>query len=302
MATRFATLIRDSGSTTNLRAWAQFVEDTLVTTGGWVVTTDTGQTAPGSLVGTATANAKQGFRIYRMNDSLQATAPVFMRIDFGTGGSGAIAAFWVTIGTGSDGAGNITGFLWNGGASAAATVLNSAGGSISGLLNSYGSAANNRVSLGLFVSNVNTYHLVFTLERTKDATGADTSSGLLAVYIGNLGGTGVVDASRYIRCTPGAQATAETGLSYALTMQNPTQSFGGFIGAAAVIHFRGIAQQPGTNVMIVNQADVGPEGSFSMSLYGATRTYQQLNAITPSKATIGGSGSDTNARVCIRYD
>lgn len=56
------------------------------------------------------AGVSGGYKIYRFNDVLQATAPIFIRFDFGTDSGGAnIPQIWVQIGTGTDGAGTLTG-------------------------------------------------------------------------------------------------------------------------------------------------------------------------------------------------
>ena len=180
-----ALLIRTAAPTRVFQAWTQFIEDLLVTTGRWVVTADTGQTLPSALVAPTSANQKRGYRIYRMSDALQATSPVFMRFDFGSAGAVALPGIWFTIGTGSDGSGNITGIVFNGGANVSPnTGCNSGGsGGASLVTNSYGSAASNRVSWGMFVNGGSAIWIwVFALERTKDSTGSDTGLGLLLVY------------------------------------------------------------------------------------------------------------------------
>jgi len=299
MATRFSsTLLADNAADANFRAWAQFIEDTLVTTGGWLVTSDSGQTLPSALVHPTTTSQKMGYRVYQMNDALQATVPVFMRIDFGSSsGTAAAPAIWVTVGTGSNGSGTITGIMMN------AVQMNSAGNS-SQANNSYGSAAPNRVAIALFCQNVTGIRLVFTLERSKDVNGNDTGAGLLCIY--NSTATWL-ESSRYLNyATAGVvQPSVELGLSYVLTTQNPSQSFApGDIGVAVVSCIRGVAQQPGLNVMIVPSGDVGDQGQFSMNIYGAAHTYQQISSqCVVQKALCNANRlADNNARACIRYD
>lgn len=301
MATLFsATLIRDSSTAARIQAWAQFVEDTLVTTGGWVVTADTGQTLPSALAACTGISQKKGYRIYRMNDALQATAPVFMRLDFGCGGNINTAGFWVTIGGGSDGAGNITNVYWNGGLSSNPNVMNNTTG-VSGAVNSYGSASTSRASIAMFVGTSSGFHVVFCIERTKNASGADTGAGLLLVYTGGVSAS-YIETSRYIILVGGPQPLAETALSYILTQQNPTQSFGGDIGVAVISHFKGPAQQPGLNFLVVNSADFGAESSFITNLYGSNHTYQHLNALPLQKVLVGTTISDAGSRCAIRYE
>jgi hypothetical protein len=299
MATRFSSIIPDCSTDANFRPIVQFIEDTLVTTGGWVVTSDTGQATLSTITHPTVANTKQGYRIYRMADSLQSTNPVFMRLDFGGSANPVVFGMWVTIGTGSNGSGTITGIAWNGGASATPNVANS--GNSASAQNAYGSASTNRACIAIgIMGSVSNCQTVFTIERSKDSSGNDTGDGLLLCY--NLITT-TLNQSRYIILAGGTQPTAE-GLSYVLTARNPSETFApGDIGVGIVVPMKGVAQQPGMNVMIVNSSDVGAQGSFSMTVYGATHTYQHLDAmILPQKATAGSAVNDSNARVCIRYE
>jgi len=54
------------------------------------------------------ANTFQGFEVYRLNDALQATAPLFFKFEYGSSPSSAIR---LTIGKSVDGSGNIGGVL-----------------------------------------------------------------------------------------------------------------------------------------------------------------------------------------------
>ena len=95
----------------SFRAWGSVVDATF-TTFGWVRASDTGQVDWGTVGGSYGNNVSLGYSIFRMSDSLQGSYPVFLKIEYGTGGSGTInACIWITLGTGSDGAGNITGAL-----------------------------------------------------------------------------------------------------------------------------------------------------------------------------------------------
>lgn len=75
---------------------------------GLIKTADTGQINFATVVkpGASTAG---GYEIYRFNDSMQATAPIFFKIEYGTGGNTSIPSIWLTVGSGSNGLGTITG-------------------------------------------------------------------------------------------------------------------------------------------------------------------------------------------------
>jgi hypothetical protein len=75
---------------------------------GLVNTADTGQIDWVTVVRAGT-NANAGYEIWRMADAMQGTAPVFFRIDYGTGGNTSSPRIQITVGTGTNGAGTITG-------------------------------------------------------------------------------------------------------------------------------------------------------------------------------------------------
>lgn len=313
MATLFSsTLVSDITTDARFRANAQFIEDTIVTTGQWLLSTESGDTAPASLVHPTAVNIKKGFRVYKTNDGL---TQIYMRVDYGssTATSGNGLGLWITLGTGSDGAGTITGKIFDGGAFTNATVAsaNVSAGGVTGAVNSYGSADTGRLQLGLFISSTVANIIAFSLERTKDSSGADTSDGiLLACTTGGVSSiwgispiSSCMDASAYRVVAGGTQPTPEWGLSYTLTRLDPSETFGGDIGLGMLQYFKGQSVQPGVGVATVKQSDVSAGGSFSASLYGSSRTYQHLNSLLPCRPT-GANSATANAieRIVIRYD
>lgn len=301
MATRVSTTLHPDCSTDlNFRAWTQFIEDTLVATGGWSVTSDTGQTVPSTMAHPTGNNQAVGYRIYTMSDSLQSTAPVFMKVEYGQSPfAGSIPGTWITIGTGSNGSGTITGVMMA--RTLVGPVTNFSDPAF--ITNSYGSAASNRAGWGLFIQTSQSCVMCFSIERSKNALGADTGDGLLLLYTGAV--RPALETSRYLSYQIAVQPAIEQGLSYILTSSNPTQTLGGDIGLGVISHFRGIAQQPGTNMVIVNSGDVGGQGSFTATIYGLARTYQQLDSrLPPGQATTNNTGSneDANRRCCMRFD
>ena len=112
--------------------------------------------------------------IYRLNDSLQATHPIFIRFDLGNSGYGYLHIA-ITIGKGEDGAGNITSVIFpktevmgapGQGTSIQNCYLSDCGGS--GLCLSLSPAVN---SPGYIV-----------IERARDSAGNALGEGLMVVY------------------------------------------------------------------------------------------------------------------------
>lgn len=91
---------------TQLGAAVQEILD-LLSTAGFVQTADSGQIDPGTVVGAA--GAISGYSVHRMNDSLQSIAPVFFKLVYGYGNSAGKLRVDIQFGTGTDGAGTLTG-------------------------------------------------------------------------------------------------------------------------------------------------------------------------------------------------
>lgn len=77
---------------------------------GLVQTTDTGQVS-WTTVGSGAAPGVSvliGYEIYKFNDTLQATAPVFIRVEYRTTATTALGYLQISVGRGTNGAGTLT--------------------------------------------------------------------------------------------------------------------------------------------------------------------------------------------------
>lgn len=157
--------------------------------GGVVKTADTGQIDWSTVNVPSSNNVAAGYEIRRLSDGLQGTSPIYIKFEFGRGNGTPIMGLWVSFGTGSDGAGNLTGvrlarFLYE----------------MSGAQGTYQLSAYADPS-GFWImahrSVVSSSHL-FLAERTTDAERNPTTQGIN--YIFNGGPAGIV-ASRHISNT-----------------------------------------------------------------------------------------------------
>lgn len=91
------------------QAWCQTIETAILASGFLEVAPDTGQLN----LATATrplAGAYSGYRIYRGKDSVQATRPIYIKVEYGAGSGGVDRpSIRRTVGTGTNGAGTLTG-------------------------------------------------------------------------------------------------------------------------------------------------------------------------------------------------
>lgn len=100
---------------------------TELTAVGLTQTADTGQINPATVALPGSANTIAGSQIWRFNDTLQATSPVFLKIEYGTGGAiTTVPLIILSIGQGSNGSGTLTGTVSARVACTAGNALNSA--------------------------------------------------------------------------------------------------------------------------------------------------------------------------------
>jgi hypothetical protein len=301
VATQFSnTLFPSNAADANFRAWVQFIHDLFTVTGGWVQTGDTGQANPATISTGAvtTANTKFGYIIYRMDDALQATAPVFVRVDFGNGVAISAPGMWFTIGTGSDGSGNITTPRFTPLASA---TIGAGTASTTGTHTSYGSADTNRICAGLFnLSGQPTRVAAFNLERTHDANGNDTDYGLIFNHGAAATPTQRFLLSNVIVMGSAPQPPQDSGLNYILPSEDPG-TFGADIGVGIHIPIAGLALYPAKGAGCVKLSSFAVDGSFPMTLYGSSITYIVL--ATGVRSGINTTGTvDPSVRAIVRFD
>lgn len=90
------------------RAWVAEIINALTSTLTLTQTTDTGQINTTTVTRPA-ANTAAGYSIFRFNDTLQATSPVFIKLEYGCNSSTTGVQMWISVGTGSNGSGTLTG-------------------------------------------------------------------------------------------------------------------------------------------------------------------------------------------------
>jgi len=274
-----------AGSGTAIRAWVQKVHDALVAI-GMVQTSDTGQANISTLVAPSAAGTAAGYEIWRFNDTLQATAPVFFKLEYGSGSAGASPQMWITVGKGTDGAGNITNVLF-------ARQTGISGGSTSGNPSGTGTgyaASGDGCCIALLPfaeGHTGRYQPGFILERSRTDQGTATADALVLVT------TGIYNS------LPGSQASAASyqAVNYADTsktssgvlpvlvpamvngtaLATSTSVASGSIGPVWpwIIFVPGIAPFQCLTGMSFSAGDA-PSGTFSLYVLGQTRTYRAI--------------------------
>ena len=144
--------------------------------------TQTGEINLATVLKPSTSGASQGFEVYRFNDSLQATAPIFFKIEYGSSSSATSLAVWLTVGKGVDGSGNLTSIMLD---RQIVFFMNSASSSF---YNSYiGSGDGSCLVFSLFPSapgSMTGQGSYCVVERSRDDSGNPTAAGVFRQYSG----------------------------------------------------------------------------------------------------------------------
>lgn len=147
---------------------------------GFVQTADTGQINPATVAAPAATNTSAGYEIWRFADTLQATVPIFFKVEYGTGSAVNIPAIWITVGSGSNGTGGLT-------------------GQVGSRMNSQSNAAKAAgVQLPLYMSstdlsdltiafnvdvNTTSFGSLWHISRPRDHNGAPTNEGVYCAWL-----------------------------------------------------------------------------------------------------------------------
>lgn len=283
-----------NSSDANFRAWGSYISARLAAV-GLVQTSDTGQINWTTVTTPAGVSTYSGYEIWRFNDALQATAPVFIKIEYGEGANVDGPAVRVRFSSGSDGAGNLTG---NVSTPRIAQCVTQASACLV-----YGSGDTNRFVIAAGILAASFKGLCFSFERMKDATGADTAEGVMwcASANGNASSTSAAQQSTLWNSAVGDYGLVEDDLMALFpsgtTMKTITQTM-----VQPIFHNKGVYTNPQLNLVGYYTADITPFNTFSAYMYGVAHTYLALHdANWATAAAFQGAGGGTEA-VAIRYE
>lgn len=258
----WSTRIRHDSDAT-FREWGSEL-NTKMAAAGLVQTSDTGQ-INWSTVTRAGTNSNAGYEIWRFDDSVQSTAPIFIRIDYGTGSNASGPRTQFSVGTGTDGAGTLTGTAL---ATAVSTSTSNVAQTSDAVRNSYCCHTDGFFGLVWKVGASTNTESMFLVSRTVDSSGDPDGAGALIVW-SNASSSAAQSLSF-------ASAAAYTRRNTSQTMQilnwpmTPSASLVGSDFQAAVAWTITPRVQPvmGFCGVVVSEFSVG--NTFSCTLVGST--------------------------------
>lgn len=286
MSLAVATAITPTNATdAQFRAWGSAIGVKLLAM-GLIQTPDTGQINWTTVLAPLSANQVQGYEVFRFNDALQATAPVFIKLEYGSGNATANPAIWVSLGAGSNGAGSLTGIL----SARQSVVCNAAAGPIT----AFWSGDTNRFAF-CFQGTAAAATLLIALERSVDTTGALTGE---AVLIGLQSGSTI--AQRAWNCATGPYSAFETSWGAMGGQAAPFGTSGTQVACYPVFYNKGVFMPYALNLFAYVDATIGANVPITFPVYGTPHTYMPLGAAaitTTLMRTAAGTSS-----MMMRYD
>ena len=170
------TTLPRSNSNAEFQAWGKQISDAIANC-GFIKQSDAnvGTQIDWATVAKPSATFQyRGYEIYAFDDAMQATTPIFFKIEYGSGTAITNPALLLTVGSGANGSGNVTGNTsgvpgvgaWATSTSGAANII------------SYYSGSNNRFCMIFGSGGTVQNRMHWGMERTLDSAGAVTSDGL----------------------------------------------------------------------------------------------------------------------------
>lgn len=302
MATAAATLDKSATPTdSEVQAWLGLILDNMEA-GGIEQTEDTGQLDPDTVTYPGTNNQSIGYQIRKFTDPLASTNPVFIKFEFERGSQAAYIRMVLTIGTGSDGSGNITGIFFERNqpnrTAANGVWVSTATGYVSKACTKGG---NSHVHVIGERSGSNGY--LFSIERTRNVDGSVNGDGLL--IIGRYGGGGGNWFS-LIKSDGVHPPVDNTGGCLPPDDQTTGQHADGDCAIYPCFLFGfGETVMPSNNLVGIFTADKSEQSTFTASMYGVSQTMYVLPGSGSSPLAFNmarGGPSSSNFTTAMIYE
>lgn len=305
-------IVCDNSTAANFVAWASPISN-FFRTAGWTNTTDTGQlngAGAGNWAGVTTIPAANSgyYEIFQPGDGLTA---FYVKVEYGNFGNSSATnspGVRTTVGTGTNGAGTLTGFVTTsfgrGGIVTAPSTTTTYECNFSG--------DSGRIHIMMWRNAPNNVGIAFSIERSVNSSGTYTGTHVTSsvmFYGGNTAswnGTGQQSILFGVGVAPLVTAPGTTSpnggfpcrLRLAGSSSGPSGAFNGSIPLDTAAPYVGYWDYPLTGIGIGQATDYADGVTFTVTLYGSTRTYVAAN----SGAFQWCAPNTGVGTFCMRYD
>jgi hypothetical protein len=302
-------LVNDSSTVANFKSWASALSN-FVRTAGWTNTADTGQlngAGGGTWSGVTTVPGSGAFyyEIFQPGDGL---TNFYLKLEYGNGsGSTNSPTVRVTLGTGTNGAGTLTGFVTT------ATVAAPASYGPPSTTTTYEcdfSGDSGRLSILLW-RNAGTGAQIFAVQRSLNASGTPTGTYATVLTAGFTNNTGTPGQTGYMQtlyfaigpCTPFLnrfQSGSFSGWPARYLAWPGSSAFNGQIPVDFICPAVGVWDYPCTVIGVAYAGDLVEGVSFTVTnQYGQTKTYMPTKS---GNITWAAGAPGQGVCVCVEYD
>jgi hypothetical protein len=259
-----------------------------VTAGHLVQVMDTGTVNPATVT-TAGANTAAGWEIYRLNDANQSSYPVYIKVEYGQAAATTNPSLWLTVGTGTNGAGTLTGQLGT-----RRQCQQTFTGVASQVTPSYFcSRADGFVLVNNYLQGTIAAWMLLSVERTKDGSGNATTDGI--IFLGGITSGLYAQTIPFTGPVPTAVASQHPG-PYAIDNQG---AFGANISIVPWMTTALGQLRFGLCTVVFRLTDLITQAAVSTTNLGSTHTYLPL---TTAYTTAGSGLASASDGLAILYE
>jgi len=301
MAALEGTVLADN-SGSNFQLWTTFIHNQ-ITGSGFTYLPITGDIDLTTATASANVNTKTGFKLYAFNDALQATTPIYFRLDFGTGAAALRPSIWITAGFSYTATGSIrhTSSIGDPDVSGANVSYISeyqipCGGNSTTPGSHSWSGDGSYLTAALWYTITTTGKNLLSLERTKDATGSPDGRGIIGVF----GGPNVRRAAIVYFDSASLSMIAPTWSTIVGT-RNPaiaTGSYGTIVPISAVILVSGQSNEISTNLIALAANEFSQYKDLFVNIRSLTIPFRIYDT---AFRTAGDFTNGTNMALGLRF-
>ena len=314
MATQQLQLVCDSSTLVNFKAWAQPISDWMRSV-GYNNTSDTGQLngAGGGDAGWNALSSVPGsgaffYEIFKSGSSI--TPAFYVKLEYGNVSGTNCPSIRISIGTGTNGAGTLTGYF------TPATNTNASSFTPPSTTTQYecdfsGDSATDRVCIMMWRNGTNSCQQFFAIQRSLNSSGGATGSYVSLWTCGN-GNRGIqqtvvfsVGIAPPISCGQSGTVAGVSNVTQAMSCRAPASGniyglqFSGSIPFDCCSPVIGYWDNECTVVGSGDETQMSEGVTFTVMMYGVSKTY------IPSKAgpfAYFANAGGSNGILCMEYD
>lgn len=263
--------------------FAQAIHDMLIAA-GLTQTSDTGQATIASLTRPA-ASAVSGYEMFRFSDTEQATLPIFIRVDYGSGSVQTNPALRIQVGTSTNGAGTVGGTFYTNTVNA---QWHSATDSAAATKPAFAAYNNGYAVIAFGIDDVNSRGVFFLIERPKLQDGSRTTDGWIlwarysttsVAYVFGIG-----RSSSMTSVTPASSGTIANAFTMPVVLGNMDDTVGADVALFPLPVAVG-AQMRWSAMLAYRAASIAFGAQQTINIFTTDRNYRTLGGLATSGNT-----------------